>query len=1046
MAKYNILRNSFVTTVISGSYNKQLSCKELSRLMDYNTTTSGVLLSSSDNLCIQVDLGNRLTVDGIYLYTDNDSVFSSIDVYYKNEAYDSFLLTQKQRFNDYYSFYIPDPSAPSKLLCTVSGVNIELFEFVVFNNDYDVNFGEDGTSTVTWLRDTPVGSYGKPQEVLIYNNDASNKPVNAYACIDYVHGSDTASYIQIATNKNGPFIGYSPEAILGENNKSWVGGTLDNVVMVENTLQLASTGVSGYLSELPLTNCNYHNDEPFGVRNCVAYDEEHNIIYAIFYNGTSYDNGILKLYKYDILSAVWSFVSELYYGIQRDVRAAAACYVDNYIYYVIGARLYRYDLNGLIGNYEYLHAFGYSPNTNPGVCLVAYSSDILYVVKCSRPGSQIYTNFIRYTISSNNEYSLPIPYMPNITIYKYVIHLVLNKDKNEFYFICSNLPEGHRYDYIQKFSINENIWYKLYLHTNVLNFKDTFYMTMAYKNNMLYFMHPDNPYKVAAFSINTENVTFFESDFTFDFRDALTLLITKPYDSRDSFSLFGFSLKKAVYYMGGYNVVGSTTPLLSEGTYTSPILILDDKLKASYFKTFADTRINKTSVSKDPTMYNGTMEVRSSNTPPEMIDELYWPYTLYSCQNVFRVGAGKYDFITDIFEKCYITTSFDYRIGCAAIDLRRGYLWFLVKYSYRYHAFCYDLYNKQLKYDHYFTGYNYALNNSYNASIDYSGNYWFYEGDTSELRCVTYNITHRYTYTVAHLVDMSASKFENTCWVVETQNNDLIKFSVDMTALVTVHFLEPGGVTSTPDGGCWVIENRGTLYDHALLRYDILGNLMTTKEAPEFLSKLSLDPSGGFYACARKENNKVFYFDSEGILVREITGVNGIDYINAGKYGCVFFNSSLRLVQYYSYEKDSIIWTKLYQDDIYSGTNGYRSCTVPVLFWRTFEEENSEYNKAPQPFLPKSTETLWTDTGLPWREVPLNGYYLYKHKYQQLRLTLRNFDGKSTPIVHATPLAPVIKINDINSLDTKPIYVRSNVPDDAANETFDSSIRVWWEK
>ena len=65
------IKNSFFRSItISGSYNRELTNTELAKLTDTSTTVSGVLLNTSDYLCLEVDFGQRLKVDGIFLYAN----------------------------------------------------------------------------------------------------------------------------------------------------------------------------------------------------------------------------------------------------------------------------------------------------------------------------------------------------------------------------------------------------------------------------------------------------------------------------------------------------------------------------------------------------------------------------------------------------------------------------------------------------------------------------------------------------------------------------------------------------------------------------------------------------------------------------------------------------------------------------------------------------------------------------------------------------------------------------------------------------------------
>jgi len=71
MAKYNLIINGLLEALTaSGTGNVSLSWSQLESLMDGNTTSSGVTLTSGDVLYLEASLSNRIKVDGIRLYID----------------------------------------------------------------------------------------------------------------------------------------------------------------------------------------------------------------------------------------------------------------------------------------------------------------------------------------------------------------------------------------------------------------------------------------------------------------------------------------------------------------------------------------------------------------------------------------------------------------------------------------------------------------------------------------------------------------------------------------------------------------------------------------------------------------------------------------------------------------------------------------------------------------------------------------------------------------------------------------------------------------
>ncbi len=228
MAKYNLIKNSILRSITTDSYNKELSSTELYNLMDDNITTTGVTLTDVDNLCLEVDLGQRLKIDGIFLYADDLTKQSNITFQYKNYEEEAFTTCVKS-VSATYNATIPEPSAPRFIRCTVSGVNLSLYELKVLNNDYIIEFGEDGQETGAWLDSTPIGILGIPQGIEIYNNtDNSDFPANAYVCVDHT-GTGNDSFVKISKYEEGPYLGFEDGSVTGYSYLDWNSGVYDNI-------------------------------------------------------------------------------------------------------------------------------------------------------------------------------------------------------------------------------------------------------------------------------------------------------------------------------------------------------------------------------------------------------------------------------------------------------------------------------------------------------------------------------------------------------------------------------------------------------------------------------------------------------------------------------------------------------------------------------------------------------------------------------------------------------------------------------------------------
>jgi len=288
--KYNLVRNgSLQALTISGTGNVSLSWSQLESLMDGTTTSGGVSLTSGDILYLEVDLSNRIKVDGIRLYASDLTKLSNIDFYYKNSAADSYTACSKS-VDTYYYATIPSPSAPRYIMATISGVDIDLYEFQIFNDDIIVAFGTDGSLYAKYLESTPIGEVGSPEAVPIFNNSNNSMPADAYVCIDYT-GTDADNYIKISSSENGTYYGINDGAIIEDDKDSsiyrWSMGEFDNTIVSGDNVVLIDPTISGGVYTSPIFGLdNKYNASYFIIDgttesgiNSISYNEN-------IYNGT----------------------------------------------------------------------------------------------------------------------------------------------------------------------------------------------------------------------------------------------------------------------------------------------------------------------------------------------------------------------------------------------------------------------------------------------------------------------------------------------------------------------------------------------------------------------------------------------------------------------------------------------------------------------------------------------------------------------------------------------------------------------------------------
>jgi len=287
--QYNLIRNGYFTSLTaSGTGNVDLTWAELEFLMDGNLTSSGVSVTSPGVLCLETDLSQRIKVGGIRLYTSDLSKSTNIKFYYKNAESDSYTTSTTHSGASYYYTTIDSPSAPQFIRVTVSGVDMDIYEFQVFNDDYIVSFGQDGSQYAEYLDNTPVGEIGAVESIAIYNNSTSPMPANAYTCIDYT-GNEADYYIEISSNESGPFYDLTDGIMLEDNLDNsiytWNMGSFSDTTIDANRVALSSTpGFGTYITPIfGLDDSNkasyFLAEETTDAQSSISYDENS-------YNGT----------------------------------------------------------------------------------------------------------------------------------------------------------------------------------------------------------------------------------------------------------------------------------------------------------------------------------------------------------------------------------------------------------------------------------------------------------------------------------------------------------------------------------------------------------------------------------------------------------------------------------------------------------------------------------------------------------------------------------------------------------------------------------------
>ncbi|MBV5347603.1 hypothetical protein JZU46_05245 [bacterium] len=1051
MAKYNLIHNSFfTTTVASGIGNKSLSPIDLTTLTNGNTFIPVVSLVPSDTLCLDVDLTNRIKVDSILLYAEDLTKLSNIDFYYKNISTDSYSICTKSVLPTAYAAILPYPSAPRYIRCIISGVTLNLTEFFIFNEDSSIGFGEDGSETYQWLENTPIGYESETYEVPIFNNTSSDKATTAYACIDFSNSSADA-YLELAENTDGPYVDLLGGTVYGHTNTDWNYGNLNNLTLDTNTSSLSITNkgsilttYSGAVSSLPMSTCNYLGT-PFGLRcSCWSYAEDLGAIFTFFYSGADQTNGTLNLYKYTLNTNTWTLVSLITIpSIAVYAGRVALVYNTGYIYYFFGNNaktLYRYNLSGVQGNYEVLANkpnISYESNgENLILCSAGNYLFLLYNYIDGYYGRYNYT-FFKYNISNNTWTSLAaLDSLGNSTNYPWdrPMYLCYDPIRNSLYFMYSNSSLN-----IMRYDVAGNNWQMQFFDFLGRVSSTNTQVAMSYYSNKLYFTGYALGSKMYSYDVTTNIVSFTDISITFTNQNYNYLLVTAPQNNLDTVSAYivrNFSLYGYNTTFGSPSVI--TTLVTAVGTFTSAVLALPDAFKTGYVLTNCTSTPGKNKIAKVGSLLENTIEIRSSDTAPQSIDEIYWALNLYGEAGSY---ITKYIVATDNLNLTWFTCRYDsnnqsYITYSTAVCRRTGRLF--ASYDYwNWTNSMVAIIDRQGGVIRWLPGVAPCYHGAYWGS---NLNFWVYINSIT-LRSYTDSGANSTSTDVNNLYAYCAELDGTGAWYTDTNINALIRLNVSCVPQLTITLGRVYGVCSTEDNGCWVVDNDDPTYKYTVKRYNWHGVLQQIIPTERPLYRLTHDHASGFYARADIAIGEVYHYDNFGNMTMKVVNVATYEWLRGGRRGVVIHSPSISKIAYISLAEKKIVWEKTRME--MSGNTTNTSSYTPDIFSWDIVSERAYAAAYGSKLLPVAYDMVW-GTALPWIEVPKDGYYLPHCRYHQVRVTLQNTDGTTSPTLNKMIISPVVAIRDILPQQSKPLYIRSNIPAEADGRQFNVRLKVWW--
>ena len=1057
MAQYNIVRNSLFTSNTSdGIGTRGLNNLELASLINGNEADVAVVLNSSEVLCLDVDLVTRIKVSSILLYASDLTKLGNVDFYYKNDSVEDFTLCSKEVNAYAYSAQIPYPSAPSAIRCTVSGIDIDLYEFFIFNEDISVGFGYDGSESYKWLEDTPIGAESPVYEVEIFNNNtASDKSINAYVCVDY-DGYNESQYLSIASSEEGPYSFVRDGVLFGLNGYSWAMGTRSNLTIdsTTNSLKLIDKGYivttyKNFLGIVPNTVC-YYLGIPFGLKHCWDYAADKNKIYAFFYEGSDYYQGLLRLYSYDLSNNIWDYLCNIAVaGSSIRAHTVALAYKDNYIYFTYRENsfsLFRHNLSGAFGNYEQYINFYPSYGNGQYSTKLCSAGNYIALAGFFRDGNYIFECIV-FNIEAKTYLSAGRPYFSSsITVEDPPISLVY--DDVAYLYIYLSRNSEPMLDWVARYHIPSNTWIKQFFNFRSRIGVPDSRVDMSYYNNRLFFISRSLGSKCYVYNILTDQVTSFDLGCTFFNKNNVICLAVPPQNTLDDFSLYYVGVTSSnfsEYGFYGHNTnfgTLETENILNPqvGTFTSTIFYLEDVYKASYLLTDTSSTPGSTSISKVGDAVENVIEVRSSNIAPVVIDIIYWAVMTGDTY----IYITKYNINTNNFLENYIRhTKSSHRIYNLAVCRRTGNLCFMFSFrgSSTYHsrlAF-YDYYGNHLS-TFQPSGFS-SLNSAY---LFWAGDLSLWAAFTSDN--IIYHVLKDYdNYT--RLTDVSvycicAELSGGGAWYTDRSFQRLVALSAAASTRLTISLGSVYGVCGTEDNGCWVIDNADIEYGNTIKRFSYEGDLVSLIKTSTPFIYLVHDHSDGFYALSSSLVGVLCHYTSDGIEDLNMHNLGDYNSLRGGRHGVVLHSTSTDKIAYISLKEKAVIWEKnrasfLPADPTYAS----QSFNPDIFSWDLAAELQFKTSYTSSLF-PVPYDDHWNS--LEWQSIPKDGYFLPHNKYHQVRVTLRNLDAATTPELKSLVIAPVVKIEEIPVQKSKPVFVKTDLPVTNDGKQFNVKLRVWW--
>ena len=462
------------------------------------------------------------------------------------------------------------------------------------------------------------------------------------------------------------------------------------------------------------------------------------------------------------------------------------------------------------------------------------------------------------------------------------------------------------------------------------------------------------------------------------------------------------------------------------GTYTTPIFELTDNNQASYFVIDGNTTAVSDSISFDENVFNGTIRVRSSNTKPIDIEEVYWVYDDNAIDDIVLEKAVIYT--GDVTATwVFFDANTRYNPIGTAVNRRNGNVAMVFKYDFgiTFGSFVY-IFNHAASLIH-TRGSTSDTKSRFdvNTEFDKFGGIWGYGAEygylmhyDNDLSTVLYEL---YSSGTDFVYDLAVEMDGNGVWYTDKVDDILYHLDSDGTILHTIPLDTPRAICGTLDNGCWVIDNGVDI----ARRYNSSGVLVSSVSTGRDADRATTDMNNGFWYLS---GNYLYHVTSGG--VEDVTALefDQPTKIKGGHNGVIVWSSAQNYVKYIDNDGNvTRTFSVPYSND------GY-----PALF--SFRLDDAKDFQDTNNIMPVSYDPVWgTGGSLGWTEVRKDGYFLPKHTYQQAEITVRG-SAELTKVI----MAPALKVQDIPAGDFKNIYIRTNIPEVAGVDDYTARIKAWW--